>query len=153
MLILHIVTINIYISFKINFVSTTNFFKDLSIVRISQTYRLSWYIFFCLFTGTYTGGYWVKVCYRINYKLWIKYCSCWHCDDMIFGLLIPILISVYLHKTNIFCVNNQFNSSYNFSTSCCVFPQCICPWCEHYNIKIIGWCVYCVYGYIFTLFD
>ena len=90
------------------------------VIRISQTYRLSWDGFFCLFPGTYTCGYCKKVCYRINFKLWMKYCACWNCDDMMFGLLIPIPIIVYLHRKKILCFNNQFTSSYNLSINCCV---------------------------------
>ena len=59
-LILYIININIYIFFKLNFVLTTNFFKYLIVMRISQTYRLSWYAFFCLCPGTYTRRYWVN---------------------------------------------------------------------------------------------
>ena len=90
----------------------------------------------------------MKVCYCINFKLWMNYCACWHCDDMVFWLLITIPISVYLHRTNIFCFDNQLSSSYNLYINCCVFHKCICTWCEHYNIKSIGRCVCCVYGYI-----
>ena len=32
---------NFYISFKINFVSAINFFKDVIVFRISQTYMMS----------------------------------------------------------------------------------------------------------------
>ena len=126
-LILHVVTINIYFSFNLNFVSTTNFFSCVIIVSISQTYRLYWDGFFCLCPGTYTCGYFMKVCYRVNFKLWMKYCACLHCDDMMFGLLIPIPIGVYLHITKIFFFNNQFTSSYNLSINCCVLLKCICP--------------------------
>ena len=75
---------------------------------------------FCLCLGTYTCGYCVKICYYINFKSWMKYCACWHCDDMLIGLLIPIPISVYLHRTKILCFNNQFLGSYNFSINCYV---------------------------------
>ena len=55
-LILLVVIINFYISFKINFVSTTNFFLDVIIVSINQTYRMSWYGFFaCFLVHTLVG--------------------------------------------------------------------------------------------------
>ena len=77
--------INFYISFKLNFVSTTNFFSNVIIVRIIQTYRMYWYVFFCLCPVTYTFGYVVDICYFINFKLWMKYCECWNCDYMVLG--------------------------------------------------------------------
>ena len=82
-------------------------------------------MFFNLCPGTYTFGYCVKICYCINFKLWMKYCACCHCDDILLGVLITIPISVYLHRKNIFCFNNQFPSSYSFSVNCCVILKCI----------------------------
>ena len=151
-LILIIITINFYVYFKLNFVSPNNLFWDVIIVRISQTYRMYRYGFLCLCTITYTFGYCVKICYCINFKLLMKYCAFWHCDDMLLGLLITIPISVYLHRTNILRFNNQFTSSYNFSVNCCVFLYCICFWCEHDNVKSIGLFVSCVYASIFNWF-
>ena len=65
----------------------------------------------------------------------MKYCACWHCDDMIFWLLLPIPTGVYLHRTKIFCFHNQFTSSYNLSINCCVLLKFICPSFEHDNIN------------------
>ena len=148
-----IVTINFHISFKLNFLLTTNFLPDVIIVRISQTYRLSWYWFFCLSPGTYTFEHCVKICYCINFRSWMKYFACCHCDDMLLGMLIPIPISVYLHITNILCFNNQFPISYNFSVNCYGILYCICLWCEHDNIKSVGFRVSCVDGSIFSRFN
>ena len=57
----------------------------------------------------------------------MKYCACWHYDDMLLGMLIPIKIIVYLHRTKILCFNNQFTSSYNVSSivvlSCSVYSS------------------------------
>ena len=131
-LILFFVPINIYISFKLHFVSSTNLFYDIIIVGISQTYRISWYWFFCLCPVIY-----MEICYIINSKSWMKYCACWKCDNMMLGVLIPIPISVHLHITTILCFNNQFASSNNFSLNYCVILKCICFWCEHDKIKSI----------------
>ena len=81
---------------------------------------------FLLCPGTYTFGFCVKIFYCINFKSWMKYCECWQCDNMRMGMLIPISISVYLHRKNILCFNNQFPRSYNFSIKCCVILQCVC---------------------------
>ena len=105
--------------------STTNLFSDVIIVRISQKYRLSWYGFFSLCPATLKFWYCVKICYCINFKLWMKYCACWHCDDTLLGMLIPIPISVYLNITKILCFNNQYPRSYIFPSifvlACCVY--------------------------------
>ena len=45
----------------------------------------------------------------------MKYCTCWNCDDMLFKLLIPIPIIVYLHRTKTLYFNNKSPSSYNLS--------------------------------------
>ena len=148
-----VVIINFHISFKLNFVSTTNFFSDLISVRTSQTYRLFWYGFFSFCPGTYTLGYCMKICYCINFKSWMKYCACWKCDDMLLGLLIPIIISIYLHITKILCFNDQLHSSYNLSINCCVILYCICFWYEYDNVKSIGCCVSFIYGSIVYWFN
>ena len=96
-----------------------------------------WYSFFCLCPGTYTFGYFMEICYRINFKLWMKYCACWHCYDMLLGVLTPITISVYLHRRKVFLFSNQFARSDNLSINCCVILKCIWLLCEHDNIKTI----------------
>ena len=68
---------------------------------------------FCLCPVAYTFGYFMVFYYCIKFKSWMKYCACWNCDDMLLGMLIPIPISVYLHRTNILRFNNQISSSYN----------------------------------------
>ena len=96
---------------------------------------MSWCGFFCLCPATYTFGYVVEIYYFINFNSWMSYCACWHCDDMLLGVLIPISISFCLHRTKILCFNNQFSSSNNLSINCCVVLKFIWFWFKHDNIK------------------
>ena len=49
-----------------------------------------------------------------NFKLWMKYFACCHCDDMLFEFLIPIPMSVYLDRTKIFCLMTNSPSVITF---------------------------------------
>ena len=144
-----IIALNFYISFKLSFGIKINFFSDVIIVRISHTYRMSWYGFL-LCPITYNFGYIINICYCINFRSWMKYCDCWSCDNILLGVFIPIPISVYLYITKQLCFNNQFPRSYNLSVNYCVVLKCICFWCEHDKIKSICCCVSCVNGTIFS---
>ena len=113
------------------------------------TYSMSWYGFFCLCQVAYTFGYVMEMCYCIKLNLWMNYCSCWHCDDMMLGMWTQIPIIVYLHRTKIFWLKNRFARSDNLSINCCVILKCIWFWYEHDNIKSMSCCVSCVNGSIF----
>ena len=51
-----------------------------------------------LWGWTPSFGYCVKICYCINFKSWMKSCACWHCDDILLGVFIPIQLIVYLSR-------------------------------------------------------
>ena len=70
-LIFLVITTNIYISFKLNFVSTTNFLWDVIVVRISQKYRLSCYgLFPCVLLHTLLGIAWKYVTALTSSRGW-----------------------------------------------------------------------------------
>ena len=85
-LIFLVITINFYISFKLNLVSTTNFFSNIIIVRISQTCRLPWYeLFACVLLHTISGIAWESVTALTSSCVWsivhvgtLMTC-CWGC--------------------------------------------------------------------------
>ena len=116
--ILHIVTINFYMSF-LNFLSTTNVLYDVIIIIISQTYRLSWDEFFpCVLLNKLVGVAWKSVIALTSSRGWsivrvgtvmTLCCVCW-----------------FRYQIVSICIEQKYFALTTNSTEVIIFHQLLC---------------------------
>ena len=147
-----LITINFYISFKFN-IPQWAIFKYTIVVRIIQTHRLSWYVFFaCVMLHTLLVIAWKSVTVINSYCGWSIVCvgtvlaCCWGC-----------WFQYQLVST---CTEKRYFTFTTNSPTVIIYPSIFVLSCSIYasdvNMKTkksIGWYIGCVNGSIFYWFN
>ena len=114
--------LHFYISFKLNFVSTTNFFRYVIIFRISKKYRIYWHGFFsCVMLHIVLVMSWMSVIALTSSCVWsivyvgtvmMWFWGCWSSFQLVCTCIEQRYCAL---KTN-------FPSSYNLSVNLWYYP-------------------------------